>query len=727
MTLQKEPERQGLSYWRERILLAILSVGLVFALFLFVPMTLMAVQGKVWMIVALNTAVYASALMVLIFRGWKYEIRAVCTLLLAFAIGAYVILYFGLFSGGPVCLFAFAVMAGLLLGWRAAVGALIVNALTLLLFGWLAATGRWAQDMPFFPTPLRAVVAWGTYLLMNAVTAISAAVMVRGMHGLAEMERASKEDLHAEQGKLTREIEERSRAERALRKSEKAFRLLAENANDIIWTVDPSTMQYTYVSPSVYRMRGLTPKEARAEGVEKTLSKESFEHVTKALKEELAREGADGVDPKRSRTLEIQQRNKDGSSSWVETTMTFVRDGNGRPVSVLGVSRDIHQRKLAEEEKARLEKRLQEAQRMEAIASLAGGIAHQFNNALSVILGRIDMLELKPVGERELEIEPIKLSAERMVQLTNQLLAYARGGRYQARVVPAEHLVKQTLALIEHLVPPSIHVETDIQSGTSAVKADETQFQMAFSAVIFNAVEAIEGEGRIRISCRNETVTPEDISHHPELETGPYVLLRVEDNGKGMDEETGSRIFEPFFTTKFQGRGLGMAAAYGVIRNHDGWITVDSEPERGTTVRIHLPASEEAAEIAPKERSSPKQRFGTALVVEDEDMVMDVSRAMLEELGYRVLPAQTGEEALRLGSGHEGTIDLALLDLKLPDMDAKQVYHKLVELRPGLKVIVYSGFSLKGPAQEILNAGADAFLQKPFSLEALSGKIDKIL
>jgi nitrogen-specific signal transduction histidine kinase len=407
--------------------------------------------------------------------------------------------------------------------------------------------------------------------------------------------------------------------------------------------------------------------------------------------------------------------------------MTFVRDGNGRPVSVLGVSRDIHQRKLAEEEKARLEKRLQEAQRMEAIASLAGGIAHQFNNALSVILGRIDMLELKPVGERELEIEPIKLSAERMVQLTNQLLAYARGGRYQARVVPAEHLVKQTLALIEHLVPPSIHVETDIQSGTSAVKADETQFQMAFSAVIFNAVEAIEGEGRIRISCRNETVTPEDISHHPELETGPYVLLRVEDNGKGMDEETGSRIFEPFFTTKFQGRGLGMAAAYGVIRNHDGWITVDSEPERGTTVRIHLPASEEAAEIAPKERSSPKQRFGTALVVEDEDMVMDVSRAMLEELGYRVLPAQTGEEALRLGSGHEGTIDLALLDLKLPDMDAKQVYHKLVELRPGLKVIVYSGFSLEGPAQEILNAGADAFLQKPFSLEALSGKIDKIL
>jgi len=724
--LQKHPEKQGLSYWRERILVAILSVGLVFALFLFVPMTLMAIEAKLWVIVLLNAVVCGTALMVLIFRGWKYEIRAGCTLLLTFALGAYIIFYFGLFSGGPVCLFAFAVMAGLLLGWRAAVGALIVNAVTLLLFGWLAATGRWGQDMPFFPTPLRATVSLGTYLLMNAMTAISAAVMVRGMHGLAEMERASKEELRAEQGKLTREIEERIRAEKALRESEQAHRLLAENVNDIIWTVDPATMRFTYVSPSVYRMRGFTPEEAMTQSVEETLSPESFERVIKALAEELARDGGDGVDPKRSKTFEIQQKNKDGSSSWVEATMTFIRDDVGRPVGILGVSRDVHKRKLAEEEKARLEKRLQEAQRMEAIASLAGGIAHQFNNALSVILGRIDMLELEPRRDRELEIEPIKQSAERMVHLTNQLLAYARGGRYQARVVPAENLVNQTLALIGHLIPPTIRVEADIQAGTSAVKADETQFQMAFSAVVFNAVEAIEGKGRIRISCRNETVTSEEALQLPDLEAGPYVLLCVEDDGKGMDKEARSRIFEPFFTTKFQGRGLGMAAAYGVIRNHDGWITVDSEPGRGTTVRMHLPVSKKAAEAAPKDRPATGQRTGTVLVVEDEDMVMDVSRAMLEKLGYRVLPARTGEEAVRLGSGHDGTIDLVLLDLKLPDMDAKQVYTELVAVRPGLKVIVCSGYTLEGPAQEVLNAGADGFLQKPFSLEALSGKIDEI-
>ena len=724
--MQKHPEKQGLSYWRERILVAILSVGLVFALFLFVPMTLMAIEAKLWVIVLLNAVVCGTALMVLIFRGWKYEIRAGCTLLLTFALGAYIIFYFGLFSGGPVCLFAFAVMAGLLLGWRAAVGALIVNAVTLLLFGWLAATGRWGQDMPFFPTPLRATVSLGTYLLMNAMTAISAAVMVRGMHGLAEMERASKEELRAEQGKLTREIEERIRAEKALRESEQAHRLLAENVNDIIWTVDPATMRFTYVSPSVYRMRGFTPEEAMTQSVEETLSPESFERVIKALAEELARDGGDGVDPKRSKTFEIQQKNKDGSSSWVEATMTFIRDDVGRPVGILGVSRDVHKRKLAEEEKARLEKRLQEAQRMEAIASLAGGIAHQFNNALSVILGRIDMLELEPRRDRELEIEPIKQSAERMVHLTNQLLAYARGGRYQARVVPAENLVNQTLALIGHLIPPTIRVEADIQAGTSAVKADETQFQMAFSAVVFNAVEAIEGKGRIRISCRNETVTSEEALQLPDLEAGPYVLLCVEDDGKGMDKEARSRIFEPFFTTKFQGRGLGMAAAYGVIRNHDGWITVDSEPGRGTTVRMHLPVSKKAAEAAPKDRPATGQRTGTVLVVEDEDMVMDVSRAMLEKLGYRVLPARTGEEAVRLGSGHDGTIDLVLLDLKLPDMDAKQVYTELVAVRPGLKVIVCSGYTLEGPAQEVLNAGADGFLQKPFSLEALSGKIDEI-
>jgi PAS domain S-box-containing protein len=720
MSLQNDPDKRAMMYWRERILLAILGVGLAFALFLFVPMTMLAIRENHWAHAILNAAVYGSALAVFFFRGLPYELRAGCTLLLTFVLGTHIIVRFGLLTGGPVCLFAFAVMAGLLLGRRAAVGALLVNAAILFLFGWLAAHGRLVPSRPLFSTPLAAVMAWGTFLLMNAVTAISAAVMVRGMNELAERERASKEELR-------REMEERARAEEALRESERAYRLLAENATDVIWTLDPRTLRFTYVSPSVQRMLGLSPEEAVAQGAQGALHPDCLRTVTQALQEEIERDGQEGVDPKRSRMFELRQRNRDGAYVWVEVTVAFLRDEAGRPVGVLGVSRDIQQRKLAEEEKERLQNRLRESQRMEALASLAGGIAHQFNNALSVILGQVEILEEDLLRGQNEEFQPIRASARRMVELTSQLLAYARGGRYQARVLPTARWVRGTLDLVAHLLPQAVQVETDLREGLHPVEADEAQLQMVLSAVIFNAAEAIEDHGHVHISSKNLDSAPADPGFPPDLRPGPHVQVTVEDSGKGMDEEERSRIFDPFFTTKFQGRGLGMAAAYGVVRNHGGWIDVASEPGRGTTVRILLPAAEKVEEAAARERPAPGARTGTVLLVEDEEMVMDVARVMLVRLGFRVLPARTGRDALERASETGEGIDLALLDLKLPDMDAAEVYAGLTELLPGIKVIVCSGYSLEGPAQEILNQGADGFLQKPFTMNALAAKIDEVL
>ncbi len=727
MSLQTDPTKRALMTWREKILQAILGVGLVVALFLFIPMTLMAVRGRHWLYLALIAALYGSALAVFFFRGWIYEVRAACTLLLTFVIGSHIIVHFGLLTGGPVCLFAFAVMAGLLLGRRVAVGALLVNAAALFLFGWLAATGRLAPDRPFFPTLLSAVVAWGTFMLMNAVTAISAAVMVRGMHELAEGERASKEELREKQEKLTREMEERARAEAALRESERAYRLLAENATDIIWTMDPQPMRFTYVSPSVTRMCGFTPAEVMGKDVGAFTHPDSHRALAQLLTDELARDEQEGVDPRRSRTIEVQMRKRDGSYVWVEATMTFLRDEAGRPVGVLGVSRNIEKRKQAEAEKARMQERLQEAQKMEAVAGLAGGIAHQFNNALSVILGRIEILERGPLRGRDRDTVPIRESAERLVRLTNQLLAYARGGRYQVQTISVAPFLEQTLDLVWHLLPSAVDVETDLGPETPAVEADETQLQMVLSAVVFNALEAISGAGRIRVSCRTHDLPPGDPALPPEQEPGVYVQLAVEDNGKGMDEQECSRIFEPFFTTKFQGRGLGMAAAYGVVRNHGGWIAVESESARGTTVRIFLPAAQSAVEAPARQQPEPADQTGTVLLVEDEDMVMEIGQAMLEELGYEVLTARTGGEALQHGRDRDARIDLVLLDVKLPDMEAKEIHAELTSLRPGLKVIACSGYYLEEPVRELLDQGADGFLEKPFSLDDLAAKIDEVL
>ena len=219
------------------------------------------------------------------------------------------------------------------------------------------------------------------------------------------------------------------------------------------------------------------------------------------------------------------------------------------------------------------------------------------------------------------------------------------------------------------------------------------------------------------------------IKDFPGLKPGNYACLTITDDGKGMDQETRSRMFEPFFTTNAEGRGLGMAAAYGIIKNHDGWISVDSELGQGTIVKIYLPVVEAPVTVHSKPR--PKTELikgtGTILVIDDEEEVMNVTRAILEKLGYSVLEAKTGQEAIDVVKTFDGDIDLAMLDILLPDMDGNAIYPFLMEARPNLKVMVFSGYSIDGPAQEILNAGAEEFLQKPFAVTDLSEKLKKIL
>jgi len=425
---------------------------------------------------------------------------------------------------------------------------------------------------------------------------------------------------------------------------------------------------------------------------------------------------------------ELVAKRKDETYFHVQLMASMVKDGAGNPICMMGSFSDISERKQAEEEKKKLQMQLQQAQKMEAIASLAGGIAHQFNNALVGIAGNIELLKNDfPEDERISKYtEPIKASVGRVAHLTNQLLAYARGGKYDPRKISLVRFVEDTLPLIQPNIDPAIRVETDLPFDSCMVEADLTQLQMVFSSVVANGAEAIEGHGRIRISVSPVDVVNALARKRPGLGPGKYFCLSVTDDGKGMDEETRRRIFEPFFTTKFQGRGLGMAAVYGIIKSHDGWISVDSERGKGTLVQIYLPAIEAPAEDREASNVEVIRGKGTVLVIEDEQMVREVCQAMLERLGYHVLTARNGKEAVELGRSFGEEIDLGLLDIVLPDMSAKEIYASLMELRPRLKVIVCSGYALDGPAQEILNAGAQGFLQKPYSLGTLSAKLKEV-
>ena len=389
------------------------------------------------------------------------------------------------------------------------------------------------------------------------------------------------------------------------------------------------------------------------------------------------------------------------------------------------------ERKRLEEERERSQAQRFHSKKTEAIASLSGGIAHAFNNILAVIYGNIDLLNIHLPDEVNVDkyVTSMKASAHRMSHLTDQLLAYARGGKYQPKNISLNEFVEETLPLMKQSIDPSIHIETDFHCDILNVEADFAQMQMMLSGLLNNSAEAIEGKGHIRIITKNEKITEDFAKNHPDLKPGFYSLLTIQDDGKGMDKETLDRIFDPFFTTKFQGRGLGMAAVYGIIKNHDGGILVDSELGKGTTVHIYLPALETPAKKPKEPKIEPIviNGTGTILVIEDEGMVMDVTRALLERLGYRVLGAKTGREAISIAKTFDTCIDVAILDIVLPDMNGMSLYPCIMEARPSLKVLVCSGYPIDGPAQKILDAGAQDFIQKPFTIEKISQKLKEVL
>ncbi|MBN1581511.1 MAG: response regulator, partial [Anaerolineae bacterium] len=382
-----------------------------------------------------------------------------------------------------------------------------------------------------------------------------------------------------------------------------------------------------------------------------------------------------------------------------------------------------------------------------ATATLAGGIAHDFNNLMTGVLGNAEMLKMDLADQEDQVDQPdrhdriemlaaISDSARRAAKLTQQLLAYARGGKYQPQVVDLNGIVQMILQAQARIAPSEIHVEVDAASDLWYIEADSAQMSEVVFNLFTNAVEAIESSGRIDIATGNRVVNEGEVA---DLEPGRYVCLSVRDTGRGMSEEAQSRLFEPFFTTKFQGRGMGLAAAYGIVTNHGGHIRVESEKGCGATFEVYLPAIRTESAASPVEQPphsqpvvatrqiKPVAEVLTILVIEDDETVRKLTTRLIGRFGYRALVARNGKEAVDIARSFEGDIHLALLDMGMPVMGGAETYPLLVAARPGIKVIIYSGYELDAAAQALLDAGASAFIQKPFQIGVLEAEIRKAL
>ncbi len=402
------------------------------------------------------------------------------------------------------------------------------------------------------------------------------------------------------------------------------------------------------------------------------------------------------------------------------------KDIDEHVAGLIGFTLDITDMERAEEEKKRLEDQLQYAQRMESIGTLAGGMAHNFNNLLMGILGNssLMLLDTDPESPNYHYLKTIEKLVKSGSDLTRQLLNYARESDFQIKVWDLNSLVRETSSTFR-ITRKEIVIHLDLEAGLPGVKLDRDLIEQSLLNLYINAADAIGESGELYI--KTMRITHKDINKKPfNPKPGSYVLLTIRDTGLGMDEKTKERIFDPFFTTKglAKGTGLGLASVYGTIKAHLGYIDVSSEKGKGTTFYIYLPAaSEEIAEIPKPPQPELIKGKGVILLIDDEEIVIETGEQILKKLGYTVIKAGNGSRALELYKENSDKIDVVLLDMIMPEMSGGEIFKRLREINPEAKVILLSGYSLDGYAQEIMDRGCNGFIQKPFSIAELSQKI----
>ncbi len=497
-----------------------------------------------------------------------------------------------------------------------------------------------------------------------------------------------------------------------LKKAEEQYRLLFENASDAIFIVQDGRIKFP--NPKTLDLLGLDSRQAGEISFAEFIHPKDRASVLDKLERRL--DGARALPATDAARIVAG----DGRSCDVQISSVII-SWEGRP-AILAFARDVTFEK-------QLEANLRQSQKFEAIGTLAGGIAHDFNNILMGVQGRVSIMlsELDPSHPHYEHLKGIASYVQSATNLTGQLLGFAKGGKYEIKSTDMNSLLEQIAEMFGR-THKEIRIIKKMEENLWPVEVDRGQMHQVLLNLFVNAWQAMPGGGDLYLQTGN-VVVDENFALSKEMDAGRYVRIAIADGGVGIDASIKARIFDPFFTTKAKGRGtgLGLASAYGIIKNHSGSIDVYSEVGQGSTFTIYLPASEKEAEAETVPAPALTRGSEAILLVDDEQMVLEVGSIMLEKLGYTVVTADSGQKALEIMKSRPDEIDLIILDMIMPETGGGETFDQLKRIAPDSNVLLSSGYSISGEAVEILKRGCNGFLQKPFNLHSLSQKIREIL
>jgi signal transduction histidine kinase/uncharacterized membrane-anchored protein YhcB (DUF1043 family) len=725
-TLYPGPEEQttasSAAYWRDRILDVIYRTVALLGGICYVPSVYLAVVEKIWWLAVFNTVGYAWFVCAALSRRVSFAARAGMLLVFIYFLGVALLIQLGPFAAGPIWLFAFPIMTSLLFGLRPAIGALALNALTVTCFG----LALMSQQLTIAFVPLNMADKWWVisvnFLLLDTVATLSIGVLLRGLKAALEKQQEigrSLEEKHIELQKanadLTREFTERRRAEEEIQHSYEILVTVLDSIDADVFVADIETHEVLLMNRHMRESFGGDLTGSKCWEAFQDRNAPCAPCFSASIVDDAGRATGlfvwEGENPVTGR----RYLNFDRAIDWTD----------GRLVR-LQIAMDITDLTRIQEEKLQLETQLRQAQKMEAIGTLAGGIAHDFNNILAAILGYSEIALEDCRGQAPIDgyLAEILKAAHRAKDLTQQILTFSRQADIAPKPVRFSSIVREAVKLLRASIPVTISIR-EVLDSDATVMADPTQLHQVVMNLATNAAHAMEAHGGVL------TITLEDceLALHPEGTEHQggvkrrYVQLTVADTGQGIDTRLMDRIFDPYFTTKSKGKGTGMglSVVHGIVKNCGGDVRVESEPGRGAVFRVFLPAHHVAGPVPESTDGRPAAvgQQETILVVDDEPQVAQVLELMLDSLGYRVMAYTRSSEALAAFTKAPQTFDVVITDMTMPEITGDEFARSILEIRPDMPVFLCTGFNEQMNEERARQIGIRQLIYKPIVRNAL--------